>query len=141
MPVASTGMRYVPHTPEEEVFIFGNPPYLGARLQGEDQKADMEYAMGEDIAYNNLDYISTWFLCGTKYIENSAARLAFVTTNSICQGEQVALLWPFILGKGVEIAFAYHSFKWSNNAKYNAGVTCVIIGVGGTEHLPKGFIR
>ena len=118
-----------PHTPEEEVFIFGNPPYLGARLQGEDQKADMEYAMGEDIAYNNLDYISAWFHCGTKYIENSAARLAFVTTNSICQGEQVALLWPFILGKGVEITFAYHSFKWSNNAKYNAGVTCVIIGL------------
>ena len=126
-----------PHTPEEEVFIFGNPPYLGARLQDEEQKADMEYAMGEDIAYNNLDYISTWFYCGTKYIENSAARLAFVTTNSICQGEQVALLWPFILGKGVEISFAYHSFKWSNNAKYNAGVTCVIVGLAARNQSQK----
>ncbi len=126
-----------PHTPEEEVFIFGNPPYLGARLQEEEQKADMEYAMGEQIAYNNLDYISTWFICGTKYIANSSAKLAFVTTNSICQGEQVALLWPFILEKGVEIAFAYHSFKWSNNAKYNAGVTCVIIGLTARNHSKK----
>ena len=129
--------KVCPHTPEEEVFIFGNPPYLGARLQDEEQKADMEYAMGEDIAYNNLDYISTWFHCGTQYIENSAARLAFVTTNSICQGEQVALLWPFILGKGVEITFAYHSFKWSNNAKNNAGVTCVIIGLAARNQSQK----
>ena len=126
-----------PHTPEEEVFIFGNPPYLGARLQNEEQKADMEYAMGKDIAYNNLDYISTWFHCGTQYIENSVARLAFVTTNSICQGEQVALLWPSILGKGVEIAFAYNSFKWSNNAKNNAGVTCVIIGLTARNQSQK----
>ena len=126
-----------PHSPEEEVFIFGNPPYLGARLQNEEQKADMEYAMGKDIAYNNLDYISTWFHCGTQYIENSVARLAFVTTNSICQGEQVALLWPSILGKGVEIAFAYNSFKWSNNAKNNAGVTCVIIGLTARNQSQK----
>jgi type II restriction/modification system DNA methylase subunit YeeA len=126
-----------PHTPEEEVFIFGNPPYLGARLQDEEQKADMEVAMGDSIAFNNLDYISTWFYCGTKYIANSSAKLAFVTTNSICQGEQVALLWPSILQDGVEIAFAYHSFKWSNNAKYNAGVTCAIIGLTAQRQLKK----
>ena len=126
-----------PHTPEEEVFIFGNPPYLGARLQNEEQKADMEYAMGKEIAYNNLDYISTWFYSGTKYIANSSAKLAFVTTNSISQGEQVALLWPSIIEKRVEIAFAYHSFKWSNNAKYNAGVTCIIIGLRSNSNEPK----
>ena len=126
-----------PHKKEEEVFVFGNPPYLGARLQDEEQKADMEFAMGTDVAYNNLDYISTWFYCGTKYIANTTAKLAFVTTNSICQGEQVALLWPTLLDKGVEIAFAYHSFKWSNNAKYNAGVTCVIIGISCTSHGMK----
>ena len=118
-----------PHTPEEEVFIFGNPPYLGARLQTEEQKADMEKAMGGEIAFNNLDYISTWFYCGARYIADSFAKLAFVTTNSICQGEQVPLLWPAIMKLNVEIAFAYHSFKWSNNAKYNAGVTCVIVGI------------
>ncbi len=126
-----------PHTKEEEVFVFGNPPYLGARLQDEEQKADMEIAMGGSIAYNNLDYISTWFYCGTKYIANSSAELAFVTTNSICQGEQVALLWPSIINKGVEIAFAYHSFKWSNNAKYNAGVTCAIIGLTAQKQSKK----
>ena len=118
-----------PHTKDEEVFVFGNPPYLGARLQEEEQKKDMKFAIGNTIEYSNLDYISTWFYCGTKYIANSSTKLAFVTTNSICQGEQVALLWPFILEQDVEIAFAYHSFKWSNNAKYNAGVTCVIIGL------------
>ena len=126
-----------PHTPEEEVFIFGNPPYLGARLQAEEHKTDMAYAMGSDIAFNNLDYISSWFYCGAKYIANSFAKLAFVTTNSICQGEQVALLWPVLFGMKVEIAFAYHSFKWSNNAKYNAGVTCVIIGLAATKQDKK----
>ena len=126
-----------PHTPDEEVFVFGNPPYLGARLQEDNHKEDMDFAMGNTIAYNNLDYISTWFFCGTNYISQSKARLAFVTTNSICQGEQVALLWPSILNKGVEIQFAYHSFKWSNNAKYNAGVTCVIIGLGALPHQRK----
>ena len=125
--------RVCPHTPEEEVFIFGNPPYLGARLQAEEHKEDMAYAMGSDIAFNNLDYISTWFYYGAKYIAKTSARLAFVTTNSICQGEQVALLWPTLLEMNVEIAFAYHSFKWTNNAKYNAGVTCVIIGLAATK--------
>ena len=118
-----------PHTAEEEVFVFGNPPYLGARLQTEEQKEDMNSAMGKYIAYNNLDYISTWFYKGACYISKSQGRLAFVTTNSICQGEQVALLWPPIFEKDVNIIFAYNSFKWTNNAKYNAGVTCVIIGM------------
>ena len=126
-----------PHTPEEEVYIFGNPPYLGARLQNDEQKVDMEIAMGDSIAFNNLDYISTWFYRGTKYISKTSAKLAFVTTNSICQGEQVSLLWPSILQEGVEIAFAYHSFKWSNNAKYNAGVTCAIIGLTAQRQLKK----
>lgn len=118
-----------PHTPEEEVYIMGNPPYLGARLQNEQQKADMELALGAEIAFNNLDYIGSWFYLATKYIENSAARFAFVTTNSICQGEQVAILWKNLLHSKVEIFFAYSSFKWANNARYNAGVTVAIIGL------------
>lgn len=118
-----------PHTKDEEVFVFGNPPYLGARLQDVDQKEDMQVAVGADLAYNNLDYISTWFYKGTNYVKNTKAELAFVTTNSICQGEQVPLIWDYIFSQDVEIFFAYTSFKWSNNAKYNAGVTCVIIGL------------
>ena len=126
-----------PHTAEEEVFVFGNPPYLGARLQTEEQKLDMATAIGDSLSFNNLDYIATWFYCGATYIRNSAARLAFVTTNSICQGEQVALLWPAIMAMNVNFSFAYHSFKWSNNAKYNAGVTCVIIGLAKKEQKEK----
>lgn len=118
-----------PHTAEEEVYVMGNPPYLGARLQSDEQKEDMQYAMHQHLAYNNLDYIATWFYKGSMYIKNSKSRLAFVTTNSICQGEQVALLWKYLQSIAIEIYFAYSSFKWSNNAKNNAGVTCTILGL------------
>lgn len=118
-----------PHTADEEVYVMGNPPYLGARLQDESQKEDMQFVMQDKIVFNNLDYIATWFYIGSEYIKNSKSRLAFVTTNSICQGEQVGLLWSYILSLGIEIYFAYSSFKWSNNAKNNAGVTCTIIGL------------
>lgn len=118
-----------PHTPEEEVYIMGNPPYRGARLQSEEQKTDMEFLLGNDISFNNLDYIGCWFYLATKYIEKSIARYAFVTTNSICQGEQVNLLWGNVFSHNVEIYFAYPSFKWSNNAKDNAGVIISIIGL------------
>lgn len=116
-----------PHTKEEEVFVFGNPPYLGSRNQKADQKADMHIIFGD--RGKSLDYISCWFEKGNRYIQNfPKSKFAFVSTNSICQGEQVALLWEPIL-KSSEIAFAYKSFKWTNNAKYQAGVTCVIIGL------------
>lgn len=118
-----------PHTPEEEVYIMGNPPYLGARLQGEDQKSDINNALADLKGCNNLDYISIWFYLGAKYIKQSKARYAFVSTSSICQGDQVGILWPSIINMGLEIAFAHLSFKWTNNAKYNAGVTCIIVGV------------
>ena len=118
-----------PHTPDEEVFIFGNPPYLGSSMQDEKQKADLEYVCGKFQNYKNLDYIANWFYLGTLYIKSSKARCAFVSTNSICQGDSVALLWPNVFNKGVEISFAYQSFKWTNNAKYNATVMVVIIGL------------
>lgn len=110
-----------------EVFILGNPPYLGSRNQDELQKADMKFAFEND--YKSLDYIACWFLKGAEYIKNSNAQLAFVTTNSVCQGEQVALIWNNILDSNLEIGFAHQSFKWGNNAKANAGVTCNIIGL------------
>lgn len=116
-----------PHTKDEEVFVFGNPPYLGSRRQDSGQKKDMELVFKED--YGELDYIACWFMLGARYINSSKAKYAFVSTNSICQGLQVALLWKRILNNDVNINFAYKSFKWTNNAKYNAGVTCVIVGV------------
>ncbi|MBR5391886.1 MAG: class I SAM-dependent DNA methyltransferase [Prevotella sp.] len=118
-----------PHTPDEEVFIFGNPPYLGSSMQDESQKADLEHVCGKFQNYKNLDYIANWFYLGALYIKGSKAKCAFVSTNSICQGDSVALLWPNVFEKGVEINFAYQSFKWTNNAKYNAAVIVVIIGL------------
>ena len=118
-----------PHTAEEEVFVFGNPPYLGSSMQDKGQKKDMEIVCGGFENYKNLDYIACWFYIAAKYIRNTQAKYAFVCTNSLTQGEQVALLWPNIFRLGLEIDFAYHSFKWNNNAKYNAAVIVVIIGL------------
>lgn len=116
-------------TPKEqaEVYILGNPPYLGSRLQNDDQKCDLRLLFKE---YKSLDYISAWFKKGAEYIHNTDNKLSFVSTNSITQGEQVAILWKELLKKAY-IYFAYTSFKWSNNARYNAGVICVIIGMSG----------
>ena len=127
-----------PHTPEEEVFIFGNPPYLGSRRQDENQKKDMELVFKKD--FGELDYIACWFMIGAKYIKGTKAKYAFVSTNSICQGLQVALLWKRVLQDGIVINFAYKSFKWQNNAKYNAGVTCVIVGLASENIVSKRLL-
>lgn len=127
-----------PHEPEEEVFVFGNPPYLGSRLQNHKQKDDIKYLIGDKG--KSLDYISCWFVNAQKYINNTNACCAFVSTNSICQGEQVSLLWETIL-HSIEIGFAYNSFKWSNNAKSNAAVICVIIGLRKKTNKPKFIYR
>ena len=120
-----------PHTPEEEVFIFGNPPYLGSRNQTDEHKSDIDFVLGRVKSHRRFDYIASWFYLGSKYIKNSKARLAFVSTNSICQGEQLSL-WDEVLDN-TEIGFAYTTFNWSNNAKYNAGVSVVIIGIRGVS--------
>ncbi|MBD5353435.1 MAG: class I SAM-dependent DNA methyltransferase [Bacteroides sp.] len=126
-----------PHTPENEVYIMGNPPYLGSKLQDETQKEDMQIAMRGTDAAKTVDYIAAWFWKSAKYIQDSKAKYAFVTTNSIIQGEQVAMLWKPIFDLGEEIFFARTSFKWSNNAKYNAAVTVAIIGVQNKENNEK----
>ena len=119
-----------PHTPEEEVFIFGNPPYLGSRNQNSEQKKDMNIAFG-DIQHGVLDYICSWFYKAAIYCQNNINTLfAFVSTNSITQGSQIPVMWEPIYELNQDIQFAYTTFPWSNNAKYNAGVSCVIIGVG-----------
>ncbi len=117
-----------PITSDDEVYVIGNPPYLGSSLQDSSQKNDMHFALNGFANYKNLDYISIWFKKAADYLKDNMSKCAFVTTNSICQGEQVALLWPYLLNKGVKIIFAYNSFKWNNNAKGQAGVTVVIIG-------------
>lgn len=112
----------------DEIYIIGNPPYKGSRKQSDEQKKDMLAVAGDLVNYKSLDYISIWFLLGSKYIANTKAQLCFVSTNSITQGEQVGILWPEILGD-LEIGFAYASFKWQNSARDNAGVTVIMISL------------
>ncbi len=113
----------------DEIYILGNPPYLGSSMQSAEQKDDMALVFKGIDGYKNLDYIAAWFLKGANFIQNQNAQFAFVSTNSICQGEQVAMLWPPLFKKNLEIGFAHTSFKWKNNAKANAGVTVIIVGL------------
>lgn len=118
------------HRKKDEVYLFGNPPYLGAKKQNKEQKYDLSVCEGKLPNYQTLDYISGWFYKSALIISNNEkVQCAFVSTNSICQGEQVGKLWPYIFHMNVEISFAYQSFKWKNNAKNNAGVTVNIIGI------------
>ena len=126
----------LPHEKDDEVYLFGNPPYLGARLQTKNQKEDLKNVVGEKVkGVNSLDYIAGCFVKGMLYIAETKAQYAFVTTNSICQGEQVSILWHEIFKKYGEIIFGYQSFKWGNNARNNAGVTVVIVGVADRQYF------
>lgn len=126
-----------PKNEDDEIYIIGNPPYLGARVQEANHKDDMDLVFSSYKKYKDLDYISIWFYKGSKYIEGINAQLAFVSTNSISQGQQVALLWEKVFRDTIEIHFAYLSFKWANNAKANAGVTVTIIGLRNISTKPK----
>lgn len=121
----------------DEVYVIGNPPYLGSRNQNIEQKDDMDLTFRGIKDYKKLDYIACWFYIASSYIQNTNSKYAFVTTNSITQGEQVALLWPLVFNKNQEISFAHQSFKWTNNAKGNAGVAVVIIGVRNIQEAEK----
>lgn len=113
-----------------ETFICGNPPYKGSQGQTEEQKADLR-AIFVDHTNNwkSLDYVAGWFFKAALYSLKSAAATAFVSTNSVCQGRQVATLWPLIQACDQKITFAHASFKWTNLASRNAGVTVAIIGI------------
>jgi len=119
-----------------EIFVLGNPPYYGARKQTAEQKSDVVRVAGTLDGHKNLDYIACFFLKAAAYVRLTNAAVAFVATNSICQGEQVALLWPHVLSD-LAFHFAYQAFKWANSAKANAGVTCVIIGIRQPRNQPK----
>lgn len=116
-----------------ETYICANPPYKGSQTQTPEQKADLAFALQTlPGAAAFLDYVSGWFVKATTYAQDEGVRIAFVTTNSICQGRQVKALWSHLLASGLEIPFAYTSFKWANLASHNAGVTVVIIGLSKT---------
>jgi hypothetical protein len=107
--------------------VIGNPPYYGSRKQNQEQKDDLQFVFQRD--YKSLDYISIWFYKGARYIGSNNAQMALVSTNSVCQGLLVGLIWKRVLSSSIEISFAYQSFKWINNAKGNAGVTVIIVGL------------
>lgn len=118
-----------------ETYICGNPPYQGSVNQKDDQKADMKYIFnGITSSFKDLDYVSAWFVKAAQYIAKNDGSAALVSTNSICQGEQVSMLWPYIFSLDLEITFAHTSFLWSNNATNNAGVTCIVVGIGRSKH-------
>jgi hypothetical protein len=126
-----------PKNENDEIYILGNPPYLGARMQTKEHKADMAIVFGRIDGANSLDYIACWFFKAAQYIRGVNAQFAFVSTNSLCQGEQVALLWPHVLKDDLEIGFAHQSFKWTNNAKGSAAVICVVVGIRNISSTPK----
>jgi len=129
--------KVCPKEEGDEIYILGNPPYLGYALQSPQQKEDMAIVFHNTEDYKKLDFITCWFFLGTRYIQNSNAKYAFVTTNSICQGEQVSILWPNIVKCNLEIDFAYQSFKWKNNAKSVAAVAVAIIGIRNVTDTTK----
>ena len=113
-----------------ETYICGNPPYLGSTWQTDEQKADLMAIFAKRTRnWKSLDYVASWFMKAADYGTKTKAVAAFVSTNSICQGSQVPILWPLIFANGQQIAFAHASFKWANLASHNAGVTVVIVAI------------
>lgn len=125
----------------DEIYLIGNPPYQGSKRQTKEQKSDIEFVFSKSTKkYRDMDYISCWFFKGSSYIKGTNAKLAFVSTNSISQGIQVELIWPLIFQQGNQISFVHESFKWNNNAKGQAGVTCVIVGLAHSSCVKRRYI-
>lgn len=113
----------------DEIYLIGNPPYKGSGRQSTEHKSDFKAYFGNESYSGNLDYIAIWFIKGSRYIAGTKAQLAFVSTNSICQGDHVGIMFPKIYAKNVEIGFAYTQFTWRNSARDNAGVTVIILNL------------
>lgn len=120
-------------------YILGNPPFVGKQHQTAQQKRDLE-AVTQGVTNSNvLDYVAAWYLKAVPLVRSSTVRCAFVSTNSITQGEQVGVLWNELLRLGIRIQFAHRTFRWSNEASGVAAVHCVIIGFG-SKQLPRKLL-
>jgi hypothetical protein len=122
--------------------VFGNPPFVGSKLLSHPQRADADFAFARMADAGLLDFVAAWYVKATHYVHGTdtshcAPRCAFVCTNSITQGEQVVLLWGWLLAQGVKIHFAHRTFQWSNEARGVAAVHCVIVGFGLDERKDK----
>ena len=128
--------------PEECSYVFGNPPFVGAKFQTTEQREQVRRiaALGRTglpgrQTGGTLDYVTAWFIKAGEYVKGSRARIGFVATNSITQGEQVAQLWPVLFDRcGLEIAFAHHTFAWGSDARGVAHVHVVILGLDRREN-------
>ncbi len=129
----------LPHKKDDEVYLFGNPPYLGANSQDEDQKEDLKYTFPKSVNTGEFDYICGWFYKATLFLENcnGISQFSFVTTNSLTEGKLIGLFWPILLERGAHITSAHHNFKWNNNAKGQAQVTVEIIQISLTDIKEK----
>lgn len=109
-------------------YIMGNPPFIGHQWRSKEQTEDMKAVFYDLPKHGKLDYVAAWYQKATDYMKNTTIETAFVSTNSIAQGESVGILWNFLFKKGVEIQFAWRSFIWTSEAKSQAAVHCVIVG-------------
>ena len=121
-------------------YIMGNPPFIGARMMSQAQKKDLLDIFADLKNAGNLDYVSCWYKKATDLMQGTNIRTALVSTNSITQGEQVAILWKPLFEQGVHIDFAYRTFRWDSEASSKAHVHCVIIGFSFTSSTATKLI-
>ncbi len=137
------GGRHSEATAEESHhynYIMGNPPFVGARLMSENQKSDVEFVWENAKNIGNVDYVSCWYKKAADLIQNTQTKCALVSTNSITQGEQVAIMWKPLFDEGIKIDFAYRTFRWDSESTEKAHVHCVIVGFSDARHSEQ-FIR
>ena len=124
--------------PREKLnYIMGNPPFIGGMMMSKEQKAEVISVLGNVKGVGELDYVSAWYYKATDYILNTDICGAFVSTNSICQGQQAVTLWQPLFAKGLKIQFAYRTFIWDSEAKVKAHVHCVIVGFSLKDRIKK----
>ncbi len=118
-------------------YIMGNPPFVGKKEQSEKQKQDFNIVAEGIVGKGLLDFVCAWYIKAARFIKGTKIRCAFVSTNSITQGEQVGVLWNWMLAEGMKIFFAHRTFQWNNEARCKAAVHCVIIGFAEFDISPK----
>lgn len=127
-------------TPHRLSYLLGNPPFVGSKLLNDEQRAEVAAVFYDTKGAGVLDYVACWYRKAAEYMaENPVVRTAFVSTNSITQGEQVGILWPDLLRRGIHINFAHRTFQWSSEARGKAAVHCVIIGFG-LQEVPEKWL-
>jgi len=124
--------------PTDNVYILGNPPFVGKKEQNADQKADMGVVWKGVKGTGVLDYVTCWYIKAAEYVQGTQIQCAFVSTNSITQGEQIGVFWSYLFSRfGIKINFAHRTFAWSSEARGKAHVHVVIIGFGAVDRTPK----